>query len=140
MLLDLLSSLAGLLTWNKKSNFHDINDIYYAFKILRFFTLIRLLDQIKSGTSFLSHHFKRTHPNLVNLIPLMGIISSFLYVLHVLAFLLSWLAINRLDSGDSWYFNEDYETHDALYVSSFYFGCTTLTTIGYGDYKPFSSG
>ena len=24
-----------------------------------------------------------------------------------------------------------------LYVNSFYFGCTTLTTIGYGDFKPF---
>ena len=26
-----------------------------------------------------------------------------------------------------------------LYINSFYFGCTTLTTIGYGDFKPFSS-
>ena len=27
----------------------------------------------------------------------------------------------------------------ALYVNGLYFGCTTLTTIGYGDFKPFGS-
>ena len=76
------------------------------------------------------------------------------YVCHLLAFGLSWLAIVRINSGDSWYFTDqklvdNYKLHIAenstvslwaLYVSSFYFGCTTLTTIGYGDYKPFSPG
>ena len=58
-----------------------------------------------------------------------------------------------MGEGNSWYFLSDgsmkeYLTQSnssdwllastTLYVNSFYFGCTTLTTVGYGDFKPFS--
>ena len=87
----------------------------------------------------------RTNNSLIIVIPVIQILLVFMYVLHLIAFLLTWLAIANIHNGESWYFVsqkiiDDYPTSPlySLYITSFYFGCTTLTTIGYGDFKPIS--
>ena len=44
LMLDLLPSIVGIITGNKAFDYHEIGDVCYAVKLLRFFTLIRLME------------------------------------------------------------------------------------------------
>ena len=89
-MLDFLPSLIGVIIWNRVINYHQLKDIVYTIKMFRFFTLARLYDEITSVVDFLSSEYLPKYPKVASLIPLIGVLSLFVYVLHLVAFVLVW--------------------------------------------------
>ena len=152
-LIDLLSSITGVITFQKVVRYHNWQDVLYTFKFLRFFSVLRLSEQVKFLTGRLRDKFGRLFPKLTATAPLIEVLFLFYLFVHFLATVLVWRAVNAISAGNSWYFTDQasiqeyriqansqrwFEATSSLYVNSFYFGCTTLTTVGYGDFKPFS--
>ena len=44
-----------------------------------------------------------------------------------------WIITGKFDMGEGWYAEMEGETSEQLYLTSFYFTITTITTVGYGD-------
>ena len=148
LLLDFLSSVVGLLTFQDTINYAMNYDVFYLLKILRLFSLVRLYEQIQMLTERFAENSRSKFPRITVLIPLIQVLLTFIFVIHQLSFFLAYLAFKRGRFGDCWFFQTQQQIDEmfdnanlypiwALYVNCFYFGCTTLTTIGYGDFKPF---
>ena len=147
-----MPSVVGLATLNKVIHYFYIRDIVFNLKLLRLCSIIRLVTQIKTTTDIFTKEYRRKYPRFNYLLPLIGVLCLFVYVLHWVAFLLAWISLSRIDSGDSWFYvtddshltirdsvkKGDIEEAFKLYASSFYFATTTMTSVGYGDYKPIS--
>ena len=44
-----------------------------------------------------------------------------------------WIITGKFDTNEGWYAEMEGETSEQLYLTSFYFTITTITTVGYGD-------
>ena len=60
-------------------------------------------------------------------------ITYFMMTTHVIACL--WILTAKMDTNveDSWIYSLDFENKTEIYMTSFYFTVTTITTVGYGD-------
>jgi len=62
-------------------------------------------------------------------------LSLFLVIIHIVSCL--WIFFGYYDFIGSWLDSNDIDTMSGgeLYLTSFYFTTTTITTVGYGDYS-----
>ena len=92
-MLDFVPSLIGVIIWNRVINYHQLKDIVYSIKAFRLFTLARLYQEITAVVGVLSSQYLPKYPKVASLIPLIGVLSLFVYVLHLVAFVLVWRSL-----------------------------------------------
>ena len=81
-------------------------DALYTLKGLRFFTFVRLSEQIQFLSGRFRDKFGRLFPKLTASVPLIQVLFLFYLFIHFLATVLVWTAVNAINTGDSWYFME----------------------------------
>jgi hyperpolarization activated cyclic nucleotide-gated potassium channel 2 len=107
-------------------------------KIVRMTKLLRLCKDRKRISSR-AEDVARQNANLVRICRILG---SIILITHILCCL--WVFAARMDTENNWVKtkvpdNYDEISNSSLYLMSFYFVTTTVTTVGYGDITPVNS-
>lgn len=131
--IDLIGSFPTLLTVYSEYGF-------YYFKILRYFDLKRANTVIRHFVEKLENLNVKKH-TLIKGAYLLQLLLAMMLVMHLIA--CAWLSIGENIEG-SWISNvengigKDQDDH-YKYITSIYWVMTTLTTVGYGDFKGYTS-
>ena len=104
LLIDLLSSLVGICTFQRTVHYFSEYDVLYVLKIMRLFGLVRLYEQIQMLTETFVSNYRSRFPKITYLIPLIQVLLIFVFVIHQLSWILAYMAFKRGRFGDSWYF------------------------------------
>mmetsp|Transcript_42101 Transcript_42101/g.64561 ORF Transcript_42101/g.64561 Transcript_42101/m.64561 type:complete len:410 (+) Transcript_42101:323-1552(+) len=128
---------------------------YFAVKLLRMYHVRVVYGQISDLVSLILQKMGLTKSNVEKISFIINLIIYMFSAIHILG--CSWIYIGR-ESSCSWMkqLNEgdpasvggctdngigvDIENNTQIYVTSVYWVITTLTTVGYGDYKGYTSG
>jgi hypothetical protein len=102
-------------------------------KIIRLMRLLKIF-KIMKNSSKLKAHFGKSLQISQGLERLFMCFLEFLFSNHVFACL--WIMIGQFEDGlyqEKWLEESGYNANFNIYMHSFYFTVTTMTTVGYGD-------
>jgi Ion transport protein len=138
-LLDLVSSVPFNLFISNSGSANKLLRILKIPRLIRMLKVAKVM-QLKSlykGTNF--SYFLKINGGIIKVVSL-ALIT--ILILHLFACVFSAIALNDTDDYlKSWIFRYgavDF-TDAEVYLTAYYFGMTTLTTVGYGDITPFTN-
>lgn len=117
------------------ARFSKLARFYRLFRLFRIIRMVRLFRLLKDRQRIASQ--AREMIELDSSIGrLIVFLATLFLVCHVLACL--WVLAAISSDGDNWIVHSDKQgiPNSQLYVTSFYFVTTTVTTVGYGDICP----
>lgn len=142
LVVDVLSFLPGLVTWEQNSN------LYY-FKLCRFLRIKRFFAFFKYLNSFFCNWFQNNNKYkqiVLKMSSILKLILIYYFICHVFACIWLLLGIDGTESYEQTEVTDGkpYGWIDKIgdssltvfqqYIRSLYFTIATLTTVGYGDY------
>lgn len=103
-LIDILSSIGGVITFERPITYFRWRNVLYYLKFLRFFTFWRLKEQFGFLKERIRDKFGRLFPRLISLLSLIQVLFVFYLFIHFLATILIYRAVKVMNSGESWFF------------------------------------
>ena len=139
-----LNSIFRIIDYNNKTNLIFYSYTQNSFNLFQLFQLIRVFKLFKTFThnSFLHHlhlHIKKIDDILIKWLILYKMLFLFFISVHLLSCIFIYLS--QLEHPNWIYVNNfeiDKDKFD-IYISSFYYIFTTISTVGYGDIISISS-
>mmetsp|Transcript_1473 Transcript_1473/g.2589 ORF Transcript_1473/g.2589 Transcript_1473/m.2589 type:complete len:363 (-) Transcript_1473:1072-2160(-) len=143
MIFDLISTLPSLLT-------NQSSESYFWFKLVRFFHVRSVYGSLSDIVSFILSKMGLNKGNVEKTSFIINLIIYMFSAIHILG--CAWIYIGKMtpcswihqrEDGDPGCndlgLSVDILNDFKVYVTSLYWVITTLTTVGYGDYKGYTS-
>jgi len=107
------------------------------YKLVRMFRLMRMLKLAKEKSK-LTKKFNQMLKLGVGFERLLFLLISFFLLCHIITCFWVMIIVFESDDPNTWIYQKGYQdlSDSDLYVRSFYFTVTTLTTVGFGDISP----
>lgn len=124
-------------SFNRLSKLTKISKLYKLIKMTRLVRMLKIVKERNKLVKYLTEILKIG----VGFERLLFFVLIFLILCHIIACLWIFSADLQGENKYSWIKEKEYDklSHFELYIVSFYFTVTTITTVGYGDISAFTT-